>query len=384
MVTAGSPSRHQSRRGKKVADHRVIGGRVVFIPVVALCLTTGLCGGLLRAGVALPSVISGAWLTSAVMHHAFLMICAFMGTVIGLERAVAVKTPWAYLAPAASAASGLFILAAQVGLASGLAIMAALAFVAVNMLVVSRQAVSHTYLLLLGALAWLAGNVGFAVAPSAHSTVPWWFAFLILTIAAERLEMTRLMRRHRASAPALYAVLAALLIGCALFLASPTWGGIVYGGAMIGLATWLFCFDIARRTVFADGLSRYMAVCLLVGYFWLAVAGISWCATSLGLPLMDAALHALALGFVFSMMLGHAPVILPAIARVKVHYSWAFYLPLALLHLSLLTRLLLRNTSFSALPSSALGNAVAILLFVFTVAGSAIAWRVKHSPKAVA
>jgi hypothetical protein len=323
--------------------------------------------------------MSGPWLTHAVMHHAFLMICSFMGTVIGLERAIAVKTPWALVAPAASAASGLFVLAGKEPAAGGLAVVAALAFVAVNVLVVTRQAVSHTYLLLLGALAWLVGNVGFALAPSAHATVPWWFAFLVLTIAAERLEMTRLMRRHDASAPVLYAVLAGLVMGCALFLVSPTWGGIVYGAALVGLAAWLFCFDIARRTVFADGLSRYMAVCLLVGYFWLAIAGISWCATSLGVPLMDAALHALALGFVFSMMLGHAPVILPAIARVKVHYSWAFYLPLALLHGSLAARLLLRNTSFSALPTSALGNALAIVFFIATLAGSAIAWHVKHS-----
>jgi hypothetical protein len=40
-----------------------------------------------------------------------------------------------------------------------------------------------------------------------------------------------------------------------------------------------------------------MAVCLLLGYAWLFVAGIAWTATSLGLPLRDAALHGLGLGF---------------------------------------------------------------------------------------
>ena len=33
-------------------------------------------------------------------------------------------------------------------------------------------------------------------------------------------------------------------------------------------------------------------------------------------------------GFVFSMMLAHAPVILPALARVKLLFGWLFYVPL--------------------------------------------------------
>jgi hypothetical protein len=174
-------------------------------------------------------------------------------------------------------------------------------------------------------------------------------------------------------------VLGALLGGCALFPAFPVWGGLLYGASLTALAAWLLCFDIARRTIHAAGLSRYMAVCLLLGYLWLAIAGVAWCATSLGLPLMDAAIHALALGFVFSMMLAHAPVILPAVARVKLLFGWMFYLPLGLLHVSLAVRLLLRHTAFSSLPLGASGNAAAILLFVGAIVASAVAWRLKHS-----
>ena len=98
------------------------------------------------------------------------------------------------------------------------------------------------------------------------------------------------------------------------------------------------CWSSTSRgaRVFAEGLARYMAVCLLGGYAWLAVGGIAWAATALGLPARDVALHALGLGFVVSMMMGHAPVILPAIARVKLLFGFFFYLPLAALHLSLL------------------------------------------------
>ncbi len=51
-----------------------------------------------------------------------------------------------------------------------------------------------------------------------------------------------------------------------------------------------------------------------------------------------AALHALTLGFVFSMVFGHAAIIFPAVLRVAVPYHPTFYVPLALLHVSLLVR----------------------------------------------
>jgi len=80
------------------------------------------------------------------------------------------------------------------------------------------------------------------------------------------------------------------------------------------------------------------------------------------------------------MMLGHAPVILPAIARVKLLFGRAFYLPLALLHLSLAVRLAGGFLDAGARAFGAAGNAVAILVFALTVAGAAIAWRRKHAP----
>jgi hypothetical protein len=187
------------------------------------------------------------------------------------------------------------------------------------------------------------------------------------------------MRRREAASAMLYVVFGVLILGAALASASPSWGGVLYGLALMALSVWLLFFDIARRTVTAQGLSRYMAICLLLGYFWLFVSGAAWTATSLGLPYRDAALHALALGFVFSMMLGHAPVILPAIARVKVVFSWPYYVPLILLHGSLAIRLALGHSDFAYLAAGAGGNALAIAAFVVTVAGSAIAWRIKYS-----
>lgn len=342
---------------------------------VASLLVAAVIGGLLRAGVAIPLPADQAWPGQAVVSHAFLMMSAFMGTVIAIERAVAVKVRLALVAPLLSALSGIAMLLGFGTVAAWAAVAAAAAFIAVNVLIVERQPAPHTVLLLAGATGWLVGNLLAAFGSPTYAVVPWWFCFIVLTIAAERLEMTRLMRRRRGAAGALYACLGAMGAGAAAFALSPVWGGVVYGLSLVGLAAWLIAFDIARRTVATQGLSRYMAVCLLLGYAWLGVAGAAWVAGSFGVPARDIALHALGLGFVFSMMLGHAPVILPALARVKLLFGGFFYVPLALLHGSLLLRFA------SRLDLGAAANAAAIALFVATLAAAAIGWRLKHAPR---
>lgn len=353
--------------------------RAAWLPLVAGLLVAGVVGGLLRAGVALPGTGSGAWPGRAVLAHAFLMICAFLGTVIGLERAVALRERIALAAPLASALAGWLMLAGRPAAAAWLAVLAALVFVAVNGALLSRQAAAHTALLLTGAMAWLIGNLLHAMGAQPALVVPWWLAFPVLTIAAERLEMTRLMRRRPGSSAALMACLALMLGGAAAFAVSPLWGGWLFGLSLLGLAAWLVTFDIARRTIRAQGLSRYMALCLLLGYAWLAVSGLAWMAASAGFAARDTALHALGLGFIFSMVLGHAPVILPALVRVKLHFSAFFYLPLALLHGSLAVRLGLGPFDFGLLGAGAAGNALAIVAFVATVLAAALAWR-HHRP----
>ena len=348
----------------------------LLLALVAVCLIAGICGGLLRAGALLPGAGDMAWLGRAALAHAALMICGFLGTVISIERAVAVKLRTAFVAPLAAGLGGVFLLLGWQDAGAWLEVAAALAFTAVNLVVVSRQRAAHTVLLLAGAACWLVGNLLFATAQPSGAILPWWFAFLVMTIAAERLEMTRLMRRRPMAQRWLHAVLAATVAGAALSGVSPSLGGLLYGGGLISLAIWLGAFDIARRTLFAPGLSRYMAVCLLAGYVWLAVGGLAWAATAMGLPVRDAALHALGLGFIFSMIMGHAPVILPAVARVKLRFGPYFYAPLAALHLSLVVRLGFGLFDLPIRSAGALLNAAAIALFAATVAGAALAWRV--------
>lgn len=353
---------------------------LALLTLVATALLSALAGGLLRAGIATSAAEGALWPGRAALMHAALMICCFMGTVIGIERAVAVKRRAAWLAPFASALAGPALLAGLDVPARWLLVAAALVFTGVNVLVVHRQRAAHTVLLLAGALCWLAGNLLLALDWGTAAAPAWWFAFLVMTIAAERLEMTRMMRRRPGTQTALVAVLALMATGAAASTVAPVPGGVLYGVSLLLLALWLMRFDIARRTLFTNGLARYMAVCLLGGYAWLAVAGVAWAASALGFPTRDAALHALGLGFVFSMMMGHAPVILPAIARVKVLFGAVFYLPLAALHLSLLARLGPGLVAPAWRAQGSLFNVMSIALFAATVAGAVWAWRLKYGP----
>ena len=353
--------------GARSARLPLRGAGWLLAAAVVVAALSAIAGGLLRAGVVLP----GTWWTAALVDHAALMVGCFMGTVIAVERAVALRRPFAWVAPVLSAAAGVALLAGARTAGAVLLLAAGIVFVAVNVAWGRRPAAPHTALLLAGAVAWLAGHALFAAGASPAAVVPWWFAFLVVTIAAERLEMTRLMRRRRGAAESLYIALAAQFGGAALVAAAPVAAGVLYGASLVLLAAWLFAFDIARRTVFAAGLPRYMAACLLGGYAWLAIGGLAWAATALGAPCRDAALHAIGIGFVLSMMFGHAPVILPAVAGVKLRFGHAFYLPLALLHVSLLLRLGPGSFDAAWRAGSSAGNALAIGLFALTAAAGA-------------
>lgn len=78
------------------------------------------------------------------------------------------------------------------------------------------------------------------------------------------------------------------------------------------------------------------------GYGWLAVSGALGSIFG-GVPAglhYDALLHALFLGFVFAMLFGHAPIILPAVLGIPVRFTRSFYGSLILLHLSLALRVI--------------------------------------------
>jgi hypothetical protein len=198
--------------------------------------------------------------------------------------------------------------------------------------------------------------------------VPWLAGFLVLTITGERLELSRLVGVTGRARTAFAAAAALFAVGMVTSTVTVAWGVRVAGAGVVALAGWLAVHDVARRTVRQSGLTRYMAVCLLAGYSWLAITGGLW----LGFgtlddgPAFDAMLHALFLGFVIGMVFAHAPVIVPAVFRAAVPYRRHFYAHVVLLHASLLLRLVGGDLagSHTAWQVGGVLNEVALLCFL--------------------
>ncbi len=295
----------------------------------------GLYTGLIRLGVPLP----GGAPPLAGFHSAF-MISGFLGTVICLERAVALGRMWPYAGPLLSSAGA-------VALVAGAPHFAALAFASAGgvMLLASasiaiRQFALFTLVLAVGAACWIAGTLQWLLDDFTPAVTGWWLNFLILTIAAERLELSRMRDLSRPSQIAFAAVIVLLLLGSARGELAETWAPLTAAG-LFGCAAWLLRYDIARRTVGLSGQPRFSAVAILIGHVWLGVAGVLLVTAPLGVTAFsyDASVHAITIGFALSMIFAHAPIILPAVTGIRIPYSRGAYGPLILLHASLILRI---------------------------------------------
>lgn len=344
------------------------------MPLMAIGLLSMACGvwlGLVRLGWNLPLPSQ-----DALIVHGPLMVCGFLGTLICLERAVALGTTWGYAAPTLVAA-GALALDLPIGPVGPLFITAgSIGLVTIFAVLWHRQPTLFMTTMAFGAVTWTIGNVlwldGFAI----FRVVDWWLAFLVLTIAGERLELNRVLR-PTAIVRALF-VGAVALIGAGI-IASMHWPDVgvrILGAGLLVLATWLLRYDVVRRTVRQRGVTRYMAITLLAGYGWLAVGAVLALVTGASMPgvVYDATLHAVFLGFVMSMVFAHAPVIFPAILGRPLVYGPRFYVHVSVLHASLIVRIagdLVDNLGRWRAWGGVL-NAVALGLFVVNVGRSVV------------
>jgi hypothetical protein len=354
--------------------------RTPRLPVLllgALSLGAGLWAGLLRLGAVGTAPVSPA-------DHGPLMVSGFLGTVIALERAVAARATWALIAPAATGLGALLLMLGHPQPGAALLVLGSLAVLAVMLSVTSTRPETHEVLLLLAAGAWLLGNLLFAAGQPVFRAVPFWLVFLVGTIAAERLELNRLLPRTRGAGALFFAGLALFAGGAAASLWWPVAGLRALGAGTLGLAAWMLAFDIARRTIRLAGQVRYIAAALLAGYFWLGAGGLlalAFGAAYAG-PLYDATLHAFFVGFVFSMIFGHALIILPAVAGVRVPFKPRFYLHLAVLHAALALRVAGDLLGHRALTvAGAWGGTAAIALFLVSTLSAAVAAALHPTPR---
>lgn len=337
-----------------------------------IALLAGLDAALLLLGVWAP--VSSARLPAV---HGVVMVLGFVGTVIALERAVALGRGWGFASPVFTGVGGIALISplpiwvGQVLLVAGTAVMAAV-FVPLW----RRRRDAAVLIQALGAVPAVGAAVLFLGGMSTSAFLTWMMAFVVLVIAGERLELARLSGPGERGEQVVLGLAVALIAAVVLCLLFPGWGLPLLGVVLLALVFALVRTDVARRTIRSTGLPRFSAFCLLAGYGWLVVAGALLVLSPD--PLVgggyDALVHSVFLGFTMSMIFAHAPVILPAVLRRPLPYHPLMYVPAVLLHLALLVRVVFGDLRGGYLDwqVGGVGNVLALLLFVVVVIGSAV------------
>lgn len=360
--------------GNCAASQRAAVRRLVFLVPAVAALLAGLDAALMLLGLRAP--VSTHRLPDV---HGMLLVLGFVGTLVSLERAVALRHRAGFAAPALLGFGGLLLFSpAPLAVGRTFLLLGAAALTALYVPLWRRQRDDAVLVQAFGAVLatgaagmWL-GGVGVPV------LLPWLVGFVVLTIAGERFELARIAM-GTAAGSRLVVLAMAVAGGVTTSLLWPTVGYPLLGLTILVLGGWLAWHDVARRTIRAAGLTRFMAGCMLAGYFWLGVAGAVWTVAGARYDggAYDAVVHAVFLGFTISMVLAHAPVILPAVLRRPFPYHPALILPAGLLHVSLAVRLWVGDALGVpvAWQTGGAANVAALLLFAGLAVWSATAGR---------
>jgi hypothetical protein len=243
--------------------------RLPFLLLSLLALLFALWAGLLRMGWDWPVLRP-----TLPMSHGPLMVSGFFGTLIALERAVALNKRWAYLGPLFSGVGGLLIIFGVKGILGPLLLALGGLGLAVVCLWMWQHSALHSAIIAAGALCWLVGGLLWLFGSPVYEVVLWWSAFLVFTIAEGGWALSRVRRPPPNRQRLFAAITGVIFIGLAWLCWDSFWGERVVGLGYISLAVWLWIHDLARVTVRQRDLTRYIALCLLGGFVWLGVGGL--------------------------------------------------------------------------------------------------------------
>lgn len=371
----GSPDALRGLGAQQSAANRYLRAGLMLLAVSALLF--GMWAGLIRLGWVLPVLQP-----SLPMLHGPLMVCGFLGTLVGLERAVGTGMKWAYAGPALTALGAALALAGVPAPVGPLLItLGSVITFAVLLTLVRLLPALFTVVIALGGLAWAIGNTLWLTGRPIPVAVLWWINFLVLTIAGERLELSRMLKLSPTVQRLFGLIVALLLAGAALSVVDYAGGMRLMGVGMAAAAAWLLRNDIARRRIKAGGVARFIGISLLSGYVWLAIGGILAIVYSgvMAGPAYDAMLHSIFLGFVFAMIFAHAPIIFPAVLHVPMAFTPRFYIHLILLNFSLVLRV--AGDLIPYWPARLWGGMLNVLVLLFFIANTALAVRAARVKK---
>jgi hypothetical protein len=302
---------------------------LLFFAIINLLI--GLLSGLGRLGWSVPFPETFA-------HHGAIMVGGFLGTLISLEKVIPLKKPILFIGPLLSACSLPAFYLGHFKLAMIFLIAASIFFVLVYMLYLLNNYNVYLVLAVTGAVCWGIGNVLLLSEKFYPSAFPWWMGFLLFTIVSERLELSKFLPVSKRQKYFLIAFLILFITGVLL----PFHGIGIYlsGMALVFTGIWLMLFDVVKLTIKKEGLVRFTAIALLVGYIFLIITGVFLIGMPDAILGYDIMVHTFFIGFVFAMIFAHGPIILPGVLGLIVKpYHPLFYLPLTALFLSLFMRI---------------------------------------------
>lgn len=167
---------------------RLLRAALLIAAVAGLLL--GMWAGLVRLGWPWPPLAP-----VLPMLHGPTMACGFLGTLIGVERAVGTGKHWAYLGPALVAFGVLLALLGMPGNAGPLLVTLGSAIVTLVLVGLARlHPANYTVTMAVGGGAWVIGNLLWWLGWPLYVVALWWIGFLVLTIAGERLELSRMLK----------------------------------------------------------------------------------------------------------------------------------------------------------------------------------------------
>jgi hypothetical protein len=328
----------------------------LVLPFVLISLVVGILSGLFRMGWSIPmGEIAG--------EHGALMTGSFLGTLICLERIVALKKKWLYVVPVISGTSLIFFYLGEPKIAMSMLTIGSLGLIYIYIDLIKRFGEYYFYVMMIGAIGWAVGNIIMIVAPFYPQAAPWWIVFILLTVFGERLELSKFLPQSKLKRITMIISISVFMVG--MILPYHAMGKYISGIGLVLMAVWLFKYDIARKSVKAKGMHRFTGSLLLAGYFWLVVCGVLMIVDFGSIFTYDAMLHAFFLGFTFSMIFAHAPIIFPGVAGLVIRpFHDSLFIWGILLQLSLAMRIisgLLMESHYRTI--SGLLNAVIIILF---------------------
>jgi hypothetical protein len=305
---------------------------ILILPFIFLSILLGIWTGWLRLGWNLP-------LNSFQPEHGALMVGGFIGTLICLERTINLKNKMALLVPFISVSSIIFFLLKLPQVSYWLLLAGSIGLSVIYLKLFFQFNELYILIMMGGALCWLIGNALLLKTSFYPLAVMWWIAFIYFTISGERLELSRYLQTSLIQKLVLIFFL--LLYIIAIFLPFHGSGGYIAAVSLTGSALWLFRYDMARKLLKKPGQHFYSGIVLLTGYFWLIICAFFMAYGAYRGLLYDAAIHSFFLGFVFSMIFAHAPIILPGVLRIDTSpFHKILFLWFGLLQISLVMRLI--------------------------------------------